>query len=127
MLLLFPLPIFALERFPFLSLFILYTCIRSFDMHSTVAACSNPIVYDLNLCDFLPEPNSSLCPSMSSLQSVGRPTVAMVFVPLLFVLTGSYTSYFSTFLYPLSTDNFPDLSLTLAFWFRCTALSLAFR
>jgi len=49
MLLLSPLPIFALERFPFLSLPILYTCIRYFYLRSAVAACSNPIVYDLRL------------------------------------------------------------------------------
>jgi hypothetical protein len=60
--LLFPLPIFALERFQFLSLPILYTCICSFNLHSAVAACGNPIVYDLHFCDFVLEPNSSLCP-----------------------------------------------------------------
>jgi hypothetical protein len=82
--LLFPLPIFALQRFPFPSLSILYTCIFSFSFYSAVAACGIPIVYDLHLCDFLP----LLIPlSISSFQSVGRPVV-IVFVPLFFPLAG---------------------------------------
>ena len=128
MLLLFPLPIFALERFPFLSLSILYTCICSFSMHSAVATCSNPIVYDLHLCDFLPETNSSFCPSMPSFQSLGRHSVVLVFVPLLFALTGSILNVSVHSFAPCQLPgNFLDFSRTLAVRFRCTALSLAFR
>ena len=118
-LLLFTVPIFALERFPFLSSPILDTCICSFNLHSAVASSSNPIGFDMLLSDFLPEPISSLYPSMPSFQSVGRPTVVNFWFLRPFFLHWFYTLCCSTS--GLRLVNLRTIFLT------STELSLTFR